>query len=1744
MADFIVRTVGLQPTVTTLPDGHFVVTYTTFELDGSTDIRARLFNPDGTAVGADFIVNTTTLFDQIEAEVTALPDGHFVVTWQSVDGGDGSGSLIRARLFNADGTAVGDDFIVNSTTFNSQVEPTVTALPDGHFVVTWRSEDGGDGSGTLIRARLFNADGTAVDDDFIVNSTTFGSQSGPTVTALPDGHFVVTWQSNDGGDGSDSLIRARLFNADGTAVDNDFVVNSTTFLAQFAPTVTALPDGHFVVTWYSADGGDGSGFLIRARLFNADGTAADGDFIVNSTVAGRQSEPTVTALPDGHFAVTWYSSDGGDGSGSLIRARLFNADGTAAGDDFIVNTTTAGDQVEPTVTALPDGNLVVTWQSNEPGPTQIRAIIIDPAAAANIAPTITSNGGGDTAAVSVAENSTAVTTVVATDPDAGQTLNYTISGGADAAKFTLNATTHALTFVTAPDFEAPGDAGANNVYDVTVQVADGNGGIDTQAIAVTVANQNEAPTITSNGGGSTAAISTAENTTAVTTVAASDPDGQTLTYSISGGADSNKFSINATTGALAFVTAPNFEAPSDTGGNNVYDVTVQAADGNGGIDTQAIAVTVTNQHEAPATASATVTAAEDTTYTFTLADFAFNDADQSSDALRHIVITSIPAAGTLALNGVAITAAQVASGLVVSPAAIASGLLTFTAGADANGSDYATFDFHVRDDGVGAGTAGTWTFSGSGADDSGNDHHLALTGGAGFAPGLFGEALALDGAKGSGAVLSTDPSAFDFGSSDFTVELWVKFDDLSRESTLIEKFTNDSGPGWTFTVLGDHRLQFYAAGVAVLTSDPLTIATGEWHQFVAERSGTTFNLFVDGTQVLSGSGGGAIIPSSGPLLIGGRNAGDPRNFTVDGVVDNVTIWDHALSTTQISQHWNGGAGIDPGENVSQTATVTIDVSAVNDPPTITSNGGGDTAAVSVAENSTAVTTVVATDPDAGQTLNYTISGGADAAKFTLNATTHALTFVTAPDFEAPGDAGANNVYDVTVQVADGNGGIDTQAIAVTVANQNEAPTITSNGGGSTAAISTAENTTAVTTVAASDPDGQTLTYSISGGADSNKFSINATTGALAFVTAPNFEAPSDTGGNNVYDVTVQAADGNGGIDTQAIAVTVQNANEAPTITSNGGGDTAAVSVAENSTAVTTVVATDPDAGQTLNYTISGGADAAKFTLNATTHALTFVTAPDFEAPGDAGANNVYDVTVQVADGNGGIDTQAIAVTVANQNEAPTITSNGGGSTAAISTAENTTAVTTVAASDPDGQTLTYSISGGADSNKFSINATTGALAFVTAPNFEAPSDTGGNNVYDVTVQAADGNGGIDTQAIAVTVQNANEAPTITSNGGGDTAAVSVAENSTAVTTVVATDPDAGQTLNYTISGGADAAKFTLNATTHALTFVTAPDFEAPGDAGANNVYDVTVQVADGNGGIDTQAIAVTVTNVAGVSLINNDPTITGTNEEDALTGLDGNNTLQGLLGNDILKGGAGNDNFLYRVGDGADTIDGGKQADTLTITGMPGSSADTIHVVVSGVLLSGVEGGTITNVEKAFLDLGAGTDTLSYTGTTSGVSVNLSTSTATGFNSISGVENVTGGSGNDTLTGNSAANTLFGGDGGDLFVFTNLANSLAPAFDTIDFTSGDHLQIGHKLMGLTTGIVKSGGTGNLAADLASVLNTGNLSKNGAAEVTITGGTDAGTYVVINDNTAGYNASNDGVVMLVGAPLLHTTDFIV
>ncbi|MBL8435402.1 MAG: VCBS domain-containing protein, partial [Zoogloea sp.] len=175
------------------------------------------------------------------------------------------------------------------------------------------------------------------------------------------------------------------------------------------------------------------------------------------------------------------------------------------------------------------------------------------------------------------------------------------------------------------------------------------------------------------------------------------------------------------------------------------------------------------------------------------------------------------------------------------------------------------------------------------------------------------------------------------------------------------------------------------------------------------------------------------------------------------------------------------------------------------PPVITSNGGGDTASVNVAENGTYVTTVTATDADSAQSaLSYAIAGGADADKFSITAS-GVLSFKVAPDYEAPGDIGANRVYDLTVRVSDGYVA-DTQDITVTVTAVNEAPALGGLGGsvshteGGAAAVLAGTATVSDPELSAANSfDGATLTLARSGGA--NAEDIFSATGRLATLTA-------------------------------------------------------------------------------------------------------------------------------------------------------------------------------------------------------------------------------------------------------------------------------------------------------------------------------------------------------------------------------------------------------------------------------------------------------------------------------------------------------------------------------------------------------------------------------------------------------------------------------------------------------------------
>lgn len=203
-------------------------------------------------------------------------------------------------------------------------------------------------------------------------------------------------------------------------------------------------------------------------------------------------------------------------------------------------------------------------------------------------------------------------------------------------------------------------------------------------------------------------------------------------------------------------------------------------------------------------------------------------------------------------------------------------------------------------------------------------------------------------------------------------------------------------------------------------------------------------------------------------------------------------------------------------------------------------------------------------------------------------------------------------------------------------------------------------------------------------------------------------------------------------------------NFAPVFTSD-----AIVNVDENQISVITVTATDANSN-TITYGISGGVDQAEFNIGASSGVLEFNNPPNYEVPTDSDNNNVYLIVVSASDGVN-ISTQEMEITV-NDITVESTTTPVFTSSTTVSVDENLTTVMTVTATDADGNTLYYYITGGVDASAFSIDVTSGDLSFVVPPDFESPTDNNTDNDYEVQVSVYDGVNTV-PQVITVTVDD-------------------------------------------------------------------------------------------------------------------------------------------------------------------------------------------------------------------------------------------------------------------------------------------------------------------------------------------------------------------------------------------------------
>lgn len=272
--------------------------------------------------------------------------------------------LERRRLLALTGLG---EFPVNSTTAGDQFAPAVAADRDGAFVAVWVS-DGQDGSGLGIFARRYSPAGVPLGAEFQVNTITAGTQALPAVAMDPDGDFVVAWASENVPGGSGLDVVARRFSSTGAALDAaEFRVNQYTASNQEAPSVAMSQSGSFVIAWDS-NGQDGSGYEVYARLYTAAGAAVGNEFRVNETIAGLQADPSVAMERNGDFVIAWTSGSQTAATRYDIYARRYSVAGASLGGEFQVNVTVTSDyQTFPSVAMDADGDFVVAFNSYSAG---------------------------------------------------------------------------------------------------------------------------------------------------------------------------------------------------------------------------------------------------------------------------------------------------------------------------------------------------------------------------------------------------------------------------------------------------------------------------------------------------------------------------------------------------------------------------------------------------------------------------------------------------------------------------------------------------------------------------------------------------------------------------------------------------------------------------------------------------------------------------------------------------------------------------------------------------------------------------------------------------------------------------------------------------------------------------------------------------------------------------------------------------------------------------------------------------------------------------------------------------------------------------------------------------------------------------------------------------------------------------------------------------------------------------------
>ena len=292
-----------------------------------------------------FQINTYENNDQTSPHIARFADGTIVASWLSgtygaLEGQDGDNFGIYGQILDQNGERIGSEFQINTYSANAQQNQVVEILSPDRFLVVWHSSGySGQAVHEDIRGQIFDKSGNMVGAEFTLNSTTVNSQNYPDITSCEEGGFIATWTSV-GQDGSGDTIVARKFDASGTALSEEKIINSFIIGHQTDPEITELSSGKSVITWASADQ-DGSFWGLHGQIVDSNLENIGNEFIINSETQGIQRLHSVDTLSDDRFVVVWENRFDDNVSSlehTTIQGQIFDTNGEMIGNQFQVNT--------------------------------------------------------------------------------------------------------------------------------------------------------------------------------------------------------------------------------------------------------------------------------------------------------------------------------------------------------------------------------------------------------------------------------------------------------------------------------------------------------------------------------------------------------------------------------------------------------------------------------------------------------------------------------------------------------------------------------------------------------------------------------------------------------------------------------------------------------------------------------------------------------------------------------------------------------------------------------------------------------------------------------------------------------------------------------------------------------------------------------------------------------------------------------------------------------------------------------------------------------------------------------------------------------------------------------------------------------------------------------------------------------------------------------------------------------------